>query len=101
MQFGIQRMGTTAIKAFAVAELDAFVGQIGMTIYQGHRYTYEGQPVLAMEDATRGLVRVRRIDFTVPVINMQRAIDVESERLVEAPLKYLRGQVPGAHGGCA
>ncbi len=65
-------------------------------IKQGHKYTYEGHPVIAVEDAARGLVLVRRIDSTVPVIGMQRAIYVAAERLVPAPMRYHGGQVPGA-----
>lgn len=64
-------------------------------IQAGQKYTYEGEPVIAMEDAARGIVRVRRIDFSVPVINMQRAMDVDSDRLRPAPMKYHGGAVPG------
>lgn len=64
-------------------------------IQAGNRYTYEGEPVIAMEDASRGIVLVRRIDASVPVIGMQRAIYVDSDRLRPAPMKYHGGAVPG------
>lgn len=64
-------------------------------ITAGNRYTYEGQPVLAMEDAERGIVLVRRIDPSVPVIGMQRSMFVAAERLVPAPMRYHQGAVPG------
>lgn len=66
-------------------------------IQAGNRYTYEGEPVIAMQSVERGIVRVRRIDLSVPVINMQRAIDVDSDRLIPAPMKYHGGKI---HGDC-
>lgn len=64
-------------------------------IQAGQKYTYEGEPVIAMEDATRGVVRVRRITASVPVTGLERAIYVAAERLVAAPMKYYSNQVPG------
>lgn len=63
-------------------------------IEQGHKYKYEGQPVIAMESAERGLVLVRRIDSAVPVIGMQRAIYVAVDKLVAEPMRYHGNKIP-------
>lgn len=61
-------------------------------IEQGHKYLYEGHAVIAMESASRGLVRVRRHLPEVPVIQCGPAFYAQAERLVIQPMKYFQGQ---------
>ena len=64
-------------------------------IYAGRRYSYEGYPVLALEDATRGQVLVRRIDPRQPVVGMGPRFFVAAERLEPEPMRYHGGAIPG------
>ncbi len=66
-----------------------------MVIEAGHRYTYEGHSVLAMESAARGLVAVRRIDPQDPLAWMGPRFFVSAERLTPEGMRYHGGQIPG------
>lgn len=64
-------------------------------IYQGHRYLYEGYPVLALESADGGLVRVRNFSPDVTVIQLGPAFYADSARMKPEPMKYHANQIPG------
>lgn len=62
-----------------------------MKIEVGSPYFYLGDRVVAMEKVNRGRVAVRRIDRSVPVIEVGRAMSVNVDDLKPAPLRYLGG----------
>lgn len=64
-------------------------------IRDGHRYAYEGQSVLALESAERGLIRVRRILPDIPLTGMGPPFYVAVERLAPMPMRYHQGHIPG------
>ncbi len=67
----------------------------GQMIQAGNRYTYEGYAVLALEDAPRGQVLVRRIDPRQPLTGMGPRFFVAAERLIADPMRYHGGAIPG------
>jgi len=70
-------------------------GEGGSVIHAGRRYSYEGYPVLALEDAARGQVLVRRIDPRHPLTGMGPRFFVAAERLVAEPMRYHGDAIPG------
>lgn len=64
-------------------------------IREGSHYAYEGQSVLALESAERGLIRVRRILPDIPLTGMGPPFYVAVERLVPMPMRYHQGHIPG------
>jgi len=68
-------------------------------IREGHHYACEGQSVLALESAERGLIRVRRILPDIPLTGMGPPFYVAVERLVPMPMRYHGNAVPGETNG--
>lgn len=67
-----------------------------MSAKQSHRYAYEGAIVMAMETVTKGRVSVCRINQQrMHLWPLERAIDVQSERLVPLPMRYYGNAIPG------
>jgi hypothetical protein len=68
-----------------------------MSAKQSHRYAYQGSVVMAMETVERGMVPVCRInEQRMHLWPLERAIDVQSEKLEPLPMPYYGNQIPGA-----
>lgn len=63
-------------------------------IEPGHRYTYEGHSVIALEQKTRGVVRCRRIRPDTHWGLSETTLFLAVDKLEPEPMRYHQNQIP-------